>query len=169
VAYVDNDPIVLTHARALLADTPQTIAVEGDLREPEKILADSAIRAHLDFDQPVAIFTLAILDVITCDGLVANIMATLREQLPSGGYLAISHGYARIIGVNKSAEAHEVFQKTEVGDYAHRPPEQVAEYFDGLELLEPGVVPVEMWRPRDDQWPGDPERSGYLGAVGRKV
>ncbi|MBO3750151.1 SAM-dependent methyltransferase [Streptosporangiaceae bacterium NEAU-GS5] len=166
--YVDNDPIVLTHARALLADSPQTIAMAGDLREPAKILADPAIRAHLDFDQPFAIIAFAILDLIVDDDLAAHIMATLRGELPSGGYLAISHGYARILGVNKMDEAHELFQSRRVGDFAHRPPAMVATYFKDLELLEPGVVPVELWRPTYDQWPGDPDNSGFIGAVGRK-
>jgi O-methyltransferase involved in polyketide biosynthesis len=167
VVYVDKDPIVLTHARALLADTPQTIAVAGDLFEPGKILADDAIREHLNFDEPVAILVMALMNYVIDDQLAARIAATLRDGLPSGGYLAISHAYATIAGPGKMAEAQELFKETGI-DFVHRAPEQVAQYFAGLEMLEPGIVPIETWRPRDDQWPGVPDNSGYLGGVGRK-
>ncbi|MBO3749187.1 SAM-dependent methyltransferase [Streptosporangiaceae bacterium NEAU-GS5] len=168
VVYVDNDPVVLNHARALLADSKRTIAVEGDLREPGKILADPAIRAHLDFEQPVAILVLSILHFFSDDEQVAEIMATLREALPPGGHLAISHSYVQHSGPNEMDGVRSVFRKTTAGDIKNRTAEELAVYFDGLELLEPGVVSVETWRPWIDQWPGDPDHSSYLAAVGRK-
>ncbi|MBO3750649.1 SAM-dependent methyltransferase [Streptosporangiaceae bacterium NEAU-GS5] len=168
VVYVDNDPIVLTHARALLADSPQTIAIEGDLREPGKILADPVIRAHIDFDQPVAILVMAILHFVKDDQHAADIMTTLCEGVPRGGYLAISHAYSELRVVETMDEAHQVYDRTNTGDFVHRPPAHLASWFTGLELLAPGAVPVELWRPTHDEWPGDPDNSGFLGAVGHK-
>ncbi|NUS07426.1 MAG: SAM-dependent methyltransferase [Nonomuraea sp.] len=167
VVYVDNDPIVLVHARALLANDKQTIVVEGDLREPRRILDDPAVRAHLDFRQPVAILVLALLHFFADDDEVARMIATLREALPSGGHLAISHGYSPHAPQDKMEESRTIYNKTSAGDIVHRRPEVIARFMEGFELLEPGIVPVELWRPRDDQDAGDPDHSGYLGAVGR--
>ncbi|MEU4542384.1 SAM-dependent methyltransferase [Nonomuraea dietziae] len=168
VVYVDNDPLVLVHARALLEDNRRTIAVAGDLREPREILDDPAVRAHLDFDQPVAILALAVLHFFPDDEQVAGIVSTLRDGLPSGGYLVISHGYATRGEAEKVAESRAVYSRTAAGDIVQRDPAHLARLMEGFELLEPGVVPVESWRPRADQYPGDPDRSGYLAAVGRK-
>jgi SAM-dependent methyltransferase len=167
VVYVDNDPIVLLHARALLAGDEQTIVVEGDLREPRQILGNPAVRAHLDFEQPVAILVLALFHFIADDDEVARMIGSLREALPSGGHLAISHGYSPHAPQDKLEESRTIYNKTTAGDIVHRRPEVIAQFMEGFELLEPGIVPVELWRPRADQYAGDPDHSGYLGVVGR--
>ncbi|MFI6322732.1 SAM-dependent methyltransferase [Nonomuraea sp. NPDC050556] len=168
VAYVDNDPIVLVHARALLADAEDTIVVEGDLREPRAILDHPRIRAHLDFDEPVAILVLAILHFFRDDDRVAAILGTLRDALPEGGYLAVSHAYTSYSEDEMVAESRRIYNRTAAGDLELRGPDRVAGLVTGLELLEPGVLPVELWRPGDD-YAGDAEHSGYVGGVWRKV
>nr|WP_275409721.1 SAM-dependent methyltransferase [Microbispora rosea] len=168
VAYVDNDPIVLVHARALLADPPETIVLEGGLRRPKEILDDPQIRDHFDFTQPIAILVLALLHSFTDEDSVRGVTATLRDALPSGGYLVVSHAYSATIDEDKADEVRSVYSKTSADGIVHRGPAALAPHFDGMELLEPGVVPVESWRPRDDTYPGDPSRSGYVGAVARK-
>ncbi|NRQ34694.1 SAM-dependent methyltransferase [Nonomuraea sp. NN258] len=167
VVYVDNDPIVLVHARALLAGDERAIVVEGDLREPHRILGDPAIRAQLDFSRPVAILVLALFHFFADDEEVAGMIAPLREALPSGGYLAISHGYSPHAPQDKMEESRTIYRKTSAGDIVHRRPEVIAGFMRGFELLEPGIVPVEMWRPRAGEDAGDPDHSGYLGVVGR--
>ncbi|MEU7877680.1 SAM-dependent methyltransferase [Microbispora bryophytorum] len=166
--YVDNDPTVLVHARAILADTPDTVVVEGDLQRPGEILADERVRAHLDFDRPVAILALAVLHFFTDDAEVSRIISDLRDGLPSGGYLAISHTYVRRSDQNNVEQAQSVYGKTSAGGFVHRGPGELAAMLNGMEILEPGVVPVELWRPRHDQYPGDPGNSGYIGVLARR-
>ncbi|GAA4067159.1 SAM-dependent methyltransferase [Nonomuraea soli] len=168
VVYVDNDPIVLVHARALLEDNARTIVVHGDLREPAKILADPQVRAHLDLDRPVAVLVLALLHFFPEDDYVDGLVGQLIDGLPSGGYLAVSHGYAALRDAEGEQEARDVYSKTSVGDIVQRPPAKIAAMMARLEMLEPGVVPVETWRPHPDQYAGNPETSGYIGGVGRK-
>lgn len=168
VAYVDNDPIVLVHARALLADAEDTIVIEGDLRDPRAIVGNQRIRDHLDFEQPVAILVLAILHFFRDDDQVAGMLTALRDALPEGGYLAVSHAYTSYSEDEKVAESRRIYNKTAAGDLELRAPARLAGLVTGLELLDPGVVPVELWRPGYD-YTGDAEHSGYVGGLWRKV
>jgi hypothetical protein len=167
VVYVDNDPIVLVHARALLATDPRTTVLEGDLRDPEAILASPALRGQIDLDRPVAVLLFAILHFIRDDKEVAEIVATLRERLAPGSYLAISHGYAGKISREVASQVRGAYADTPAGDLVPRTPEHLRSYFEGMELLEPGIVPVEAWRPEFPVQP-DFDKAGFLAAVGRK-
>ena len=91
VAYVDYDPVVVSHARALLARPDSSVAVRGDLREPAALLEDPVIRNHLDFSRPVAVILVAVLHFISDDDDPAGIIATIRDALAPGSYLVISH------------------------------------------------------------------------------
>ncbi|MFC7650675.1 SAM-dependent methyltransferase [Streptosporangium lutulentum] len=93
IVYVDNDPVVLTHARALLADNPNTLVVEGDVHAPQAILDHPDVQAHLDFDRPVATLLLAVLHFVQDDEEANRIVASLRERLVPGSHLVISHIY----------------------------------------------------------------------------
>lgn len=143
VVYVDNDPLVLTHARALLVGTPEGVTdyIDADLRDPDAILREAA--RTLDFDQPVALMLMGILGHIP-DGEVLPIVRRLLDALPSGSYLASYDG-------SNTSEAYN--QAIEVGNkqgdvpYLLRSPDDIAARFEGLELLEPGVVPCPLWRP----------------------
>jgi SAM-dependent methyltransferase len=168
VVYVDNDPIVLVHAQALLADNADTVVVEGDLHEPAAILKSAA--AHLDFSRPVAIIVVAVFHFFQDDDEVAAIVATLRDALVPGGYLVISHGYIEPEEgePDKLAEVHGVYRRSASGAIAWRDRETVRSYLTGLELLEPGVVPVQDWRNDDPYVPPGLAKGGILGAVGRR-
>ncbi len=147
VVYVDNDPIVLAHARALLTSRTGTTAyIDADIREPGKILAEAA--KTLDFGQPVAVIMLAVLHVIGDEDDPYGIVARMMEALPPGSFLTISHG-ARDIDTEVMADvAGRLKTLMPAGQKpAFRDRAEVVRFFSGLELLEPGVVPVPEWRP----------------------
>ncbi|GAB3137831.1 SAM-dependent methyltransferase [Microbispora hainanensis] len=169
VVYVDNDPVVLVHARALLADNPDTMVMNGDLRDPGAIFDDPAVRAHIDFTRPFAVLLVSVLHFVTEDETAARVVAEVRERLIPGGHLVLSHIYRGDIREEVVEASKQVYSATSSGGLAGRSLAQITSYFDGLKILEPGVVPVQAWRP-DVPWavPADPGNSGILGAVGRK-
>lgn len=178
VVYVDNDPVVLVHARALLADNPQTIAVRGDLVDPGAIVADPAVRAHLDFSRPVAVLLMAVLHFIPGHDQTAAIVATLRERMAPGSHLALSHFYSPDAGQATVRAGGRIYAASSSGSLTSRTYRQIEGYFTGLDLLDPGLVPVHAWRPHDhdsryfkdaDAAAIDLARPGLLGAVARKI
>ena len=144
IVYVDNDPIVLTHARALLSSTPQgaTSYIEADLRDVEKILREAA--ATLDFDQPIAITLLMILMLVDNP---YEIVARLMDAVPSGSHLVISHP-ASDVDTGQISQAYDRLNER-MGDVQGtlRTREEVADFFDGLEMVPPGLVQLHRWRP----------------------
>ena len=167
VVYVDNDPIVVAHARALMASHPAgaTAYIQADLREPGKILADPALAATLDLGRPVALMLIAILHFFADQDGPRAIVGELLDALPSGSYLAVTHSTAdfnqgEISGVAEAARRAGV-------RYTPRGHDQVAEFFTGLDLVNPGVAPVLAWRP-DGEPPRDPHAAYIYAAVGRK-
>ncbi len=144
VVYVDNDPVVLSHARALLADDKATFVAGGDLRDPAAILAEPAVRDHLDWDQPVGLLMCGILHYILDEENPAALTATLYRALPPGSYVFIHH----LLDTEDPATATLQEQmRAGVGRAQFRTMAQIRELFDGLELIDPGVVPVPGWRP----------------------
>ena len=146
VVYVDYDPVVLAHARVLLASNDQGLVdyLDADLRETDAIL-EKASRT-LDFSQPVAIMLIAILHAIGDDDDPYRIVAKLMDAVPPGSYLALSH-VASDIDAEQIAEATARLNQLSHQHFTLRDHGQVLRFFDGLELLEPGVVRVEEWRP----------------------
>ncbi|MDA2805918.1 SAM-dependent methyltransferase [Nocardiopsis suaedae] len=143
VVYVDNDPLVLTHARALLVGSPEgaTDYIDADLRDPESILRKAA--ETLDFDEPVALMLLGILGHIPSEDIMP-IVNRLLDALPSGSFLAMYDGTDTSDAYNAAMEEGN----SQGGlPYHLRSPEEIAARFEGLELLEPGVVPCPLWRP----------------------
>jgi S-adenosyl methyltransferase len=167
VVYVDNDPLVLVHARALLTSSPEGITdyIAADLRDPGKILGEAA--RTLDFTQPTAITLIAILHHITDYAQARSIVNRLMEAVPSGSYLVISHSTNVIYGA-VSDEAVGRWNKFGKPPVTLRSPEQIAGFFDGLRLLEPGVVSTTRWRPDVAGIGDDPREVDQFGAVGRK-
>ncbi|WP_236705890.1 SAM-dependent methyltransferase, partial [Frankia sp. ACN1ag] len=168
VVYADNDPIVLTHARALLASTPQgrTAYLDADLLDPERILAAPELRDTFDLSRPVALSVIAILHFVPDDADPYGIVGRLLEELPSGSYLALTHATADLDPA--ALEMAEVYRARGITAQA-RTAAQVGRFFDGLELVEPGVQVVHRWRP-DPAEPSDvtdAEVSIY-GALARK-
>ncbi|MFI7448870.1 SAM-dependent methyltransferase [Nonomuraea sp. NPDC049714] len=169
VVYSDNDPIVLAHARALLADNPGTVIVEADVRAPEALLVAAA--GHLDFTRPVAVVIAAVLHFLHDDAEVARIIETLRRPLVPGSHLMVSHGYIETGQADKEAVdvVRDVYRRSTSGAIAWRDRESMLGWFEGLELLDPGVVPAQRWRNPDEDpygWPGL-ARGGVLAGVAR--
>ena len=163
IVYVDNDPLVLAHARALLTSSAEgsTSYVDADMRDAEKVLREAA--EWLDLTQPVALTFMGVLGHNVDHDEARSIVNGLLDGLPSGSYLSINDS------VNTSEaleEALRVYEASGPVPYRTRTPEQFAGYFDGLELVEPGVVNVDDWRPDPGsrRGPDIPQ----LGAVGRK-
>jgi S-adenosyl methyltransferase len=166
IVYVDHDPLVLVHARALLVGTPEgaTDYIDADLHEPEKILQEAA--KTLDFTQPIALILLGISGHITDDGEMLDILRRLLAAVPSGSYLALCDDTNVIY---REAMDEMIRQWNESGENprVNRTPERLARFFDGLEILEPGVVSVTRWRP-DPAGAGDIPEVDDFGGVGRK-
>jgi O-methyltransferase involved in polyketide biosynthesis len=166
IVYVDNDPLVIVHARALLTSAPEGVTnyVHADLHDPGTILAEAA--KTLDFTQPIAITMLGIMIFISDDREANAIVKRLVDALPSGSYLVMSHTTNAIHGA-RTDEAVRIWNEAGSVPMVIRSPGQIAGFFAGLELLEPGVVPVSQWRPDpDSQGAGRPVDE--FCAIGRK-
>jgi S-adenosyl methyltransferase len=165
VVYVDNDPVVLAHARALLTDSPNVVTsyIDADLRDAGMILDQAA--KTLDFSSPVAIMLIAILHVIGDEDDPYGIVAKLMDAVPPGSYLALSHAASDIVPAQASEMVDRLnrlmHQKGILRDQAG-----VTRFFGGLDLVEPGVVRVQEWRPDSEIEARTP--SNMWGGVGRK-
>jgi S-adenosyl methyltransferase len=146
IVYVDNDPVVLTHARALLTSSAEggTDYIQADLRNADLILEGAA--ATLDFSQPVAIMLFAILQHLSDDDDPYDVVATLLASVPAGSYLALSHPASDIEAEKMAAMAARLNQ-TMAEKVTFRDQQQVTRFFAGLEVVEPGVVNAPQWRP----------------------
>jgi hypothetical protein len=165
VVYVDYDPVVLAHARALLNSSAQGVSdyLDADLRDPGTILAGAA--RTLDFSRPVAVMLVAIMHLIVDDDDPYGLVGTLMAAVPPGSYLALSQ-VASDIQAEQMTEAARRYNRLARETQRHRTHDEVARFFDGLDMLDPGLVPVQQWRP------GSPAearaRSAMWGGVARK-
>ncbi|TMR27568.1 SAM-dependent methyltransferase [Actinomadura geliboluensis] len=164
IVYVDNDPLVLEHARSLLTSTPEghTAYIHADLREPEGILEGAA--ETLDFSRPVAFTLMGILEFVPDDEQAYAIVRRLLSAVPSGSYFAMYDG-TNVVHGEASDRIVDVWNASGNAQLVLRTPEQIAGFFEGLEIEEPGIVPVTHWRP---DTPGEPEPVDAYGGVGRK-
>jgi hypothetical protein len=175
VAYVDNDPVVVVHAQAILATDAATMAFEGDMREPSAILRRVTERGFIDLTQPVAILMLAVLHFIPDTTQAAQIVAAFREQMAAGSYLVITHATAGDMSEDNLAQAVQTYAASSAGSITPRSYGQIKALFDGLEMEEPGVVPVAHWRPVSTEpllaEPAPPVTDGpvFLGGVARSA
>ncbi|MFS8197270.1 SAM-dependent methyltransferase [Streptomyces sp. CWNU-52B] len=164
VAYVDNDPIVKTHADALLSRSGATSIVLADLRDPRSILDHPDVRRVIDFDQPVAVLLVAIFHFVTDAENPGQIVATLRDALPKGSFLVLSHATGDFAD---RTDAQAVY-KNATATMNLRSRAEVERLFDGFELIEPGLAQVPFWRP-DTTPPPRSGEIGFYGGVGRKT
>jgi hypothetical protein len=166
IVYVDNDPLVLSHARALLTSSPEgvTAYLDADLRDTGQILEQAA--QTLDFTKPVAIMLLAILHYIPDLDQARQTVARLLSAVPSGSYLAISHAASDIAPEQMAEMIRRMNQHLAEGNHVGRPRAVVAQFFDGLEVLDPGVVKVTEWRPESALQAQGP--TSLWGGVARK-
>ena len=165
VVYVDNDPVVLTHARALLTSSPDGVTsyIDADARDPGTILAEAA--STLDFRAPVAIMMVDLLNFIEDDGVASSAVAALTAAVPSGSYLAVMHPASDLDPALLEAERH--WNQLAAQRVRLRSREQVEGFLGGLELVEPGLVTVPEWRrAADEPAPGEP--IPLYAAVARK-
>lgn len=146
VAYVDNDPLVTAHTRALCSAIPGVIAVEGDIRQPQQILTSPELALLIDFTRPVAVLFAAVLHFIRPEEDPAAIVAAFRDLMTPGSYLVISHGVAEAADAKAAAWVRRAcgYASTPV---VPRTSAEIAAWFGGLELAEPGLVDVAQWRP----------------------
>ncbi|HLK72701.1 MAG TPA: SAM-dependent methyltransferase [Streptosporangiaceae bacterium] len=167
IVYADNDPLVLSHAQALLTSTPEGVCdyVEGDLREPGKIVAQAA--RTLDFAKPVALMLLGVLHHIPDTGQAYSVVADLVAALAPGSFLAINHSTSAVHGAAmEEAVAH--WNRVGTPSMTLRTPQQIARFFDGLDLLPPGVVSCSRWRPHLTSAGGQPAEVDEFCGVARK-
>jgi hypothetical protein len=162
VVYVDNDPVVLVHARALLTSNPEgvTAYVESDLQDCARILTAAA--ETLDLTRPVAVMLLGILGHVGSDGEAASIVRALLAGLAAGSYLVVADG------VNTSEAGNEAqarYNEQSPVPYHLRSPEQIAAFFEGLRLVEPGAVSCSRWRSGPPVGPDAPEAAVYCGVA----
>ncbi|NUP28304.1 MAG: SAM-dependent methyltransferase [Nocardia sp.] len=165
IVYVDNDPLVLAHARALLADTTDagvTVYLDGDYHRPELIVSDA--RHVLDFTRPVAVMFMGVLGHVHSAEEMRRIVHTVVEATPSGSYLALWDGTD-----DSAAYVTLCRNYTDTGGtpYIPRPRSEIRAAFDGLEPVQPGVVPIDRWRPDAGDSDTRPPISAY-GGVARK-
>ncbi|MGH3855954.1 MAG: SAM-dependent methyltransferase [Pseudonocardiaceae bacterium] len=167
IVYTDNDPLVLAHARALLTSTPEGVTdyIDADLRDPNKIVREAA--RTLDFTQPIALMLLGILNHIMDTDESYAIVNRLLDALPSGSYLVMGH-FTSIVDTEIVEEGMRIYNESGgTPPVRGRNRQELIRYFDRLELLEPGLVSVSLWRPDSDNV-GTPAEVYELGGVGRK-
>jgi SAM-dependent methyltransferase len=169
VAYVDIDPIAVAYGQHLLQGIPNAISIEGDIREPDEILDHAGVRRLLDFSRPLAVLMVAVLSFVTNDAEAQQIVQLLRTAIPAGSYMIISHVTNEYLTPEVSAQSEAVYARS-TNPSKLRSRAQIAELFAGLELLDPGLVLVPLWRPDGDKdvLLSRPEESMFLGGVGCK-
>jgi hypothetical protein len=166
VVYVDNDPLVLAHARALLTSSPEgaTDYIEADVRDPQAILEAAA--STLDFTRPIGVVLSGIINFITDDATAQTVVDQFVGAVPSGSYLLISHPTTEVNG-EAVEESMRQWNQSGAAPIRTRTLEGIRGFFDGLEVLDPGVVTCTAWRP-DPRQPGITEVVSEFVAVGRK-
>ncbi|MEU8797266.1 SAM-dependent methyltransferase [Spirillospora sp. NPDC048819] len=162
IVYVDNDPLVLLHARALLASHPEgrTDYIECDVRDPGRILAEAA--RTLDFTEPIGLIMFGIMGNVVDDDEAYTIVRRLLDALPPGSFMAFNDGTG-VLDKEGREEAIRVASEQGSTPYVARTPEQIAGFFAGLELLEPGVVSTSRWRPEAAPFGPPPEVDATCG------
>jgi hypothetical protein len=168
VVYVDIDPVAIAHSKSILAGDDRTTVIEADLREPEIVLGHPEIRRFIDFDQPVALLLVAVLHFIRDEENPGELVKTLTRPLVSGSYLTISHATSDNRNASSVEAVRSLFTRATAPVNA-RGHAEISGFFDGFDLVEPGLVYFPQWRPdRRESFSDHPERSlGYVG-VGRR-
>lgn len=167
VVYVDVEPVAVAHSRVILAGNDRVAVLQEDLRQPERILTDPALLDLLDLGQPVAVLMVAVLPFVPDADEPAKIVAQYRDAVPPGSYLVISHGSAEA-RPDDVEKVHRHYRRTSTPAVVRTRAELLA-LFDGFDLVDPGLVYVQQWRP---DWPSEvedhPERTGLYVGAGRK-
>jgi S-adenosyl methyltransferase len=169
IVYVDNDPIVLTHARALLTSKPEGECdyVDADFRDTGRIITQAA--ATLNFDEPVAVLLIAIMHFIPDEDEPWEVIGRLMAAVPPGSFLVVSHATEDHAPRDSGGDQlNDVYANTTSGGVTLRSSQDFAKFFAGLELVSPGVTDITGWRPVMPGAENDPDETVFYGAVGRK-
>jgi hypothetical protein len=149
VVYVDNDPIVATHAAARLTNAPGTAFLLGDLREPGPVLDHPRLAELIDFDRPVALMLVAVLHFIADEDDPAGLVAAFTDRLAKGSCVILSHATSDFHGRDREERAEQVYAKATASLHI-RGHDALLPFFQGFDLAEPGLVQAPLWRPEQD-------------------
>ncbi len=153
VVYVDNDPLVVSHGKAMLAEPGCSVVVEGDLRDPAGLLTDPDIRAHLDLSRPVGLLLVNVMHWVGDSASPRRVLSVLRDALAPGSYLVLTHASMELVSDQDAAKrAARVYEHSNA-QLRPRGRMQVLRFFDGWKLLDPGLVPKHQWRPGPEAGP----------------
>jgi hypothetical protein len=167
VVYVDRDPVAVAHSRAILAGNEKAVVVQGDLREPDAFLDSPAVREAIDLDRPVAVLMVAVLHFVPDDDDPQDAVTRIGARLAPGSFMAISHASAE--GRPEMAGAHQQLYSRTPTPMTMRSRAEITQFFDGFELVEPGLVWLPLWHPDTaDAVEQQPERTTGFAGVGRK-
>lgn len=168
VVYVDLDPVAIHHSRAILRANPQVSALEADIRQPAYILGHARVRELLDLNRPVAVLILAVLHFVPEDEQAYGLVSAIREALTRGSYVAISHASDEKIAAEVEAQGQQLYSHTPTPGRM-RSRTEITRFFEGLALVDPGLVWAPLWRPEseNDVLLNSPDASMNLVGVGR--
>ncbi|GAA0556132.1 SAM-dependent methyltransferase [Paractinoplanes ferrugineus] len=173
VVYVDNDPMVVSHARGLMTSSPQgtTTCIQADLRAPDTILAAPAVRAAIDLTKPVGLLLIAVLHFLDDNESPYDLVARLGNALPSGSYIALSHATLDPLPEDVIEQLTALAGTGgDQGTFRPRTRVDVARFVDGLDLIDPGVVPIVRWRPdRSPQAAASVADAAMYGSMARII
>ena len=166
VLYVDNDPIAVSHGQAILHGET-TMMIQADLCQIERLLHDAALRQHLDFTRPIGVLLVAVLHYMPDDTTAQRIVQTLREAIPAGSFIVITHGTIQNAPPEVIAQIEQTYARS-TNPVRLRSYGAIHQLFAGLDLVAPGLVYAPLWRPEesDDLLLDDPARSLNLAGVG---
>jgi hypothetical protein len=169
VAYVDMDPVAVAHSQAILRETANTVAVQADARRPDELVTHPAVREVLDWSRPIGVLAIAMFHFVPDDAEALSILQVLRNALPSGSYLALTHASADSVDEASAERGEQLYQRASA-PFHFRSREQIQSLFEGFELIDPGLVYIPLWRPEteDDLLVDEPQRSANYAGVGRK-
>ncbi|MFI0480056.1 SAM-dependent methyltransferase [Actinomadura sp. 9N215] len=166
VVYVDNDDVAVAHSRAILADDDRAIVLQADMRRPGEILADPVLKGQLDLARPVAFLLVTTLHLVKHEEDPGSIVAALRDACAPGSHLVISH-LTHESEPGKTAAIGKLYDRAS-SPAVSRSRAEILRFFDGWDLLDPGLVYVPLWRPDEGEAVDDPERFLMFGGVGRR-
>ncbi|HEY0601535.1 MAG TPA: SAM-dependent methyltransferase [Herpetosiphonaceae bacterium] len=167
--YVDIDGVAVAHGQAVLKAVPQATMIQADVRQIEAIFEHPEVRRLLDFTRPVAVLLLALLHFVPDEREVDHILNTIRTTVPSGSYLVITNGTNEGAPPDLTAQIERLYSQF-AQPVKFRSAEEIRRLFDGLDLVEPGIVYGPLWRPEasSDLFLDEPSRSLVIGGIGRK-
>lgn len=170
VVYADTDPIAVAHSEFLVRDDPRVAVVQQDVAQAEQLLGQPEVRALLDSGKPVAVLMCAVLHFVVDDQKAESVSRTIRDALTPGSYVAISHASAEGVPPEIHEQMTRLYKKTS-SPLVGRTRVQISRFFGDLDLVEPGVVHVPLWKPEgpNDLYLAEPERGISVGGVGRKA